>query len=74
MGDGGFVIFCGGNEGWIGRGMGCRIREDKGGMKLFMGGMVAREGDFWQWEGGTKGGGVGPRMREDKRGRASMRD
>ena len=51
MGDGGFVIFCGGNEGSIGRGM------------------VAGEGDFWQWEDGTRGGdGWGSCGREDRRG------
>ena len=34
--------------------MGPRIREDKKG--VFHGGMVAGEGDFWQWEDGTRGG------------------
>ena len=30
------------------------------------GGMVAGEGDLWQWEVGSGMEGMGPRMREDK--------
>ena len=54
---GGLVFFCGGNEGWFERGTGGSrtARTGGGGGRVFMGGMVAGKGDFWQWEGGTKG-------------------
>ena len=58
-----------GEGGWV---LAPRLREGRlcartrGVWGSFMGGMVAGEGDFWQWEGGTKEGGMGPRMREDK--------
>ena len=56
---GGFVLFCGGNEGWI------WVRRGDG---IFHGGMVAGKGEFRQWEDGSwgvGGEGMGPRMRED---------
>ena len=51
---GGFVFFCGGNEGWVGRGMDPRMREDGRG-RGFHGGMVAGEGDLRQGDVGSGG-------------------
>ena len=44
---GGFVLFCGGNEGWI---------SGRRGDGVFHGGMVAGEREFGQWEVGSGGG------------------
>ena len=51
---GGFVFFCGGNEGWVGRGMDPHMREDGRG-RGFHGGMVAGEGDLRQGDVGSGG-------------------